>query len=105
MLKDFPAVGTWYQDAQQGICFEVVAVDTETQTIEVQLLEGEVTEFEFESWNLMQLEPIEEPEDWRNGFELASEDSLDPDLPYQPESWVNPLEEIEPQFIHGLDDY
>lgn len=103
-MNNIPSVGTWYRDFLQDISFEIVAVDTETETIEVQLLEGEVTEFDFDTWNLMQATPIEEPEDWRNGFELASEDSLDPDLPFQPESWTNPLEEIEPQFIHGLDD-
>lgn len=103
-MNNIPSVGAWFRDFQQNICFEIVAVDYETQTIEVQLLEGEISEFEFETWDQLQLIPIEEPEDWRNGFELASEDSLDPDLPYQPESWANPLEEIEPQFIHGLDD-
>ena len=103
-MKTIPIVGEWYRDLHQAISFEVVAVDDETQSIEVQLLEGEITEYDFDSWTLLQLLPIEEPEDWRNGFALASEDSLDPDDPYQPESWINPLEEIEPQFILGLDD-
>ena len=103
-MNNIPIVGEWYRDLLQAISFEIVAVDDEAQTIEVQLLEGEITEFDFDSWKLLQLTSIEEPEDWRNGFELASEDSIDPDDPYQPESWTNPLEEIEPQFIHGLDD-
>ena len=37
-----PAVGNWYRDLQSGNVFEVVAWDVNEQTIEAQLIDGEL---------------------------------------------------------------
>jgi hypothetical protein len=99
-----PTVGKWYKDLQTGALFEIVAFDAQALTIETQFLDGEVAEFDLDGWREMYLEGIEAPEDWRTAFELDDEDLIDPDLPYHPEDWRNPLSFIEPEFIHGLDD-
>ena len=44
----------------------------------------------------MRLQKVEAPEDWRTPFELDDDDMLDPDLPYHPEDWNNPISMIEP---------
>jgi hypothetical protein len=99
-------VGVWYKDLQTGTQFEVVALDDSAQTIEVQLLDGALCEYDLDTWSDMTLAAIEEPEDWRNAFELSREDGLDPDRPFHPDSWDSPLDLIEPDTINGVgDDY
>ena len=99
-----PKIGCWYRDLQTGNVFEVVAWDRRQQTVETQLIDGEVSECDIEVWNALPLEEIAEPEDWRNPFELDGEDALDPDEPYHPDNWSDPLSSIEPEFELGLYD-
>ena len=99
-----PQVGNWYKDIQTGAEFEVVAWDPEALLVEVQHIDGEITEYDLDSWKELLLIAIEEPEDWRNPFELDSEDSLDPDQPFHPEDWSGPLSQIEPEYMNGVED-
>ena len=99
-----PEVGKWYKDMQTSALFEVVAWDAQAHTIETQYLDGEITEYDLDTWRDLLLVSVEAPEDWRTAFELDDEDLIDPDLPYHPEDWRNPLSFIEPEFTHGLDD-
>ncbi|MFT5481965.1 MAG: hypothetical protein ACI9GW_000612 [Halieaceae bacterium] len=99
-----PTVGNWYRDLQSGNVFEVVAWDTAQQTIETQLIDGEISELDVEAWSLLKLESIEEPEDWRNPYEMDGEDAIDPDEPMHPETWSNPVSIIEPEYTLGLDE-
>jgi hypothetical protein len=100
-----PVVGGWYKDLQSNSLFEVIDWDPATDTIEAQYLDGEVSEFDQDTWREMRLEQAEPPEDWRSAFELDDEDSLDPDLPMHPEDWSNPLNMIEPDTMYGVEDY
>lgn len=100
-----PAVGGWYKDLQTNTLFEVVAWDPAAQLIEIQYLDGEVTEYDLDTWRELTLLEAEAPEDWRTPFELADEDGLDPDLPFHPEDWSNPLNSIEPDIMYGVEDF
>lgn len=100
-----PEVGEWYQDIQTAAIFEIVAWDPPAHTIETQYLDGEVSEYDLDGWREMQLVKVEAPEDWRTPFELDDDDALDPDLPFHPEDWNGPLNSIEPEFMHGVDDF
>lgn len=104
MKRIIPKVGKWYKDIQQGITFEVVAFDDVEQTVETQLLDGAVSEYDMETWEQLQLQYIEEPEDWRNAYELGDEDYLDPDDTIYPEDWNSPLNTIETDIINGVFD-
>ncbi|MEH6556660.1 MAG: DUF6763 family protein [Oceanicoccus sp.] len=105
MDTSIPQVGKWYKDIQQNIMFEVVAVDDAAQTVETQLIDGAISEYDLETWQEMLLEEIEEPEDWRNAYELSSEDYLDPDDTIHPEDWNGPVRMIETDIVNGvLDD-
>jgi hypothetical protein len=99
-----PNIGNWYKEIQQDLIFEVVAVDDLEQTIETQLIDGAVGEYDMETWGQLLLEPVEEPEDWRDAYELSSEDSIDTDMAIHPEDWNNPLNTIETEIINGLTD-
>jgi hypothetical protein len=105
MATFIPLVGKWYKDIQQSIIFEVVAVDDAAQTVETQLIDGAISEYDLETWQEMLLEEIAEPEDWRNAYELSSEDYLDPDDTIHPEDWNGPVRMIETDIVNGvLDD-
>ena len=48
-----PLLGNWYQDLETQQIFKVVAVDEAAETIEtveIQYLGGEISEFDLESW-------------------------------------------------------
>ncbi len=88
-----PHVGAWYTDVQLGAVFEVVALDEEDQTVETQYLDGEIGEFDFESWSDLILEPSSGPEDWRRPFEIG--DELDSDSASLGIDWSNAINQIE----------
>ena len=104
MRNNIPSVGSWFKESQQGAIFEVVAVDEINQTIETQLIDGEVSEYDLDSWSELELQSIEEPEDWRNAYELSQEDYLNPDDTIVPEEWNNPIHMIESDIINGVFD-
>lgn len=97
-------IGAWYEDLQSATQFKVVALDDAEQTVEIQMLDGEICEYDLDCWRDMQLQPIEQPEDWRNAFEMSDEDGRDPDRAYQPDCDFDPINEIESDIINGLDD-
>ncbi len=100
-----PRIGEWYMDIQTGATFEVVDWDPQTLLVETQHIDGEISEYDIESWRELQLITVEPPEDWRTPFELDGDDTHDPDLPFHPEDWSGPLAGIEPEFMHGVEDY
>lgn len=93
-------IGAWYQESG-GQAFEVVALDADTATIEIQYFEGEVEELEFETWGEMQLVAVEPPEDWTGAFEEIETDDLGySDTAIQPENWAGPLDALDTADSH-----
>ena len=72
-----PIVGQWYRGNTNEL-FEVVAIDHEDETIEIQYFDGTVTEIEFDSWNEQLLDELidmaDAPEDWSGAVDVESED-------------------------------
>lgn len=104
MKMQSPAIGAWYTDRQTGSLFEVIDWDPTTLLIEVQYLDGEVSEFDLDAWRELMPERAAAPEDWRTAFELDDEDMLDPDMPMHPDDWSNPLNYVEPDAMYGVED-
>jgi len=69
-----PIEGNWYLDLDSGQKFEVVVIDEVSNSIEIQYFDGNIDQIYMEAWNEMNLELIEEPEDW-----TASLDDVEPD--------------------------
>jgi len=68
-----PEIGLWYRDIENRL-FEVVALESE-DAIEVQYYDGDITEYDRESWDLLCVNVISEP-----GVSLGSDDeTLDED--------------------------
>lgn len=63
MNKILPEVSAWYQDLVSGSLFEVVAVDEQTRTIEYQMVDGELGEYDIDAWEQLHICNAEAPED------------------------------------------
>lgn len=104
MASQVPVIGAWYQDATEDQIFEVVAIDEQAALIEIQYVDGEVSELDFETWQQMLLLSAKPPEDWRASYELSNEDSSIMDDIFIPENWNDPLSDLDSDTIYGLDD-
>ncbi|MGB5260107.1 MAG: DUF6763 family protein [Gammaproteobacteria bacterium] len=89
-----PQIGDWYQSIN-GDRFEIVAIDDEEGTLEIQHFDGAVEELDFDSWAEMEIDPIEPPEDWSGSFDIVREDyGVDLELT-APNDHINPLDDID----------
>ncbi len=77
MTAPHPGIGEWYR-LSGGETFEVVAVDDDDGTIEIQYFDGTVEEMDVEDWNGQwedgALEAAEAPEDWSGSVDVESVD-------------------------------
>lgn len=89
-----PAVGEWYANPQ-GVTFEVVAVDDEDGSIQVQYFDGTLEELDADAWGEMRFKQVDPPEDWSGSLDMEREDygvDLDEE---RHELWANPLDRLE----------
>src|SRR5271155_5856245 len=72
-----PIVGEWYRGGTNEL-FEVVAIDHQDESIEIQYFDGTVAEMDFDSWNEQLLDEMIEaadaPEDWSGAVDVEAED-------------------------------
>ena len=83
MAVQFPVIGNWFS-RPNGTLFEVVAVDEDDGTIEIQLFDGTIGEVEIENWPQLLLVEVSAPEDWSGSVDMDPEDYLgknDVDIP------------------------
>ncbi|MBL4821699.1 MAG: hypothetical protein JKY98_12030 [Gammaproteobacteria bacterium] len=105
-MNKLPAeISAWYQEIDSGVLFEVVAIDEESDTIEYQHVDGEVGEYDLNTWQQLYLLPAEAPEDWRSSYELSKEDRHGSDQTMIPENMSDPLANIEPDLMDLGDDF
>ena len=77
-----PSIGSWYKDVENNLTFKVVAIDEKDEAIEVQYANGDIGEYDNESWFASTFDYIEDPEDWSAPFDDVESDDLgysDPD--------------------------
>ena len=72
-----PVPGNWYQHLDKGLDFEVIAVDEDNATIELQYVDGTLDEISLDDWYEMDLEPAEPPEDWSGPIDDEDADNTD----------------------------
>ena len=63
MRNPTPVIGEWYRHPG-GESFEVVAIDPDDRTIEIQYFDGTVEELDVDQWRGEPIEAAEAPEDW-----------------------------------------
>ena len=89
-----PEIGLWYRDIQNRL-FEVIALENE-DAIEVQYYDGDITEFDRESWDLLCVNVVSDPGLSLDFYEVIPEDeenALSDNL--KPISWDNVVGDVE----------
>jgi hypothetical protein len=97
-----PAIGQWYRPHEKGDSFQVIAFDESSGTIEMQHFDGDIEEWDAESWRLLAPELIETPEDWTGPMDDIEPDDLGySEAPGRPEDRdalsEATLEQLEPE--------
>lgn len=89
--RPLPNIGEWFRDLS-GETFEVVAVDEDDGTVEVQHFDGTIEEWDLEDWMQYPFEAVEPPEDWSGSLDIEREDyGVDLD-DARVDDWNNPLD-------------
>jgi hypothetical protein len=73
-----PTAKQWYEDLENDETFQVLKVDEDKETVEIQYLDGEIEELDIDSWAELDLELTEEPEGW-SGSEGEEDDDEEED--------------------------
>lgn len=76
-ISPVPNIGNWYKCPLTNEVFEVVATDHIDNDIEIQYLDGDITELDQNSWQDMHIYEIASPDDWSAPYEIPSEDIQD----------------------------
>ncbi len=73
MAVKYPVIGHWFR-RPNGMLFEVVAIDEQDSTIEIQQFDGTIDEVELEAWPDLLLVEVSAPEDWSGAVDMDPED-------------------------------
>jgi hypothetical protein len=96
MTKPAPVIGEWFR-RPGGDSFEVVAIDRDDKTIEIQYFDGTVEELEIEEWYEAGIETGDAPEDWTGSLDVDPEDTEN-EYEAEPGSskpWADPLQFVD----------
>jgi hypothetical protein len=82
-----PVIGRWFKDVENDLSFRVVALEENDDSIEVQYLNGDIGEYDNDTWYNSTFDYIEAPEDWSAPYDDLETDDLgysDPDTHNNP---------------------
>jgi hypothetical protein len=107
MTSPSPVVGDWYRraGAPSGAMFEVVAIDRDDGTIEVQHFDGTVEEYELESWEEQDFEETGAPEDWTGSVDVEPEDYETEREVITAPVWTDPLTSLDRSEASGYSEW
>ena len=84
-------IGQWFS-RPNGTLFEVVAVDEDDRTVELQQFDGTLDEIDMESWPDLLLVEASAPEDWSGSVDMDPEDYVGRNNDEMPAGYHDPLE-------------
>ncbi len=90
MAVQYPVIGNWFT-RPNGTLFEVVAVDEDDGTVEIQLFDGTIGEIEIEHWPQLLLTEAAAPEDWSGSVDMDPEDYVGTGPNDMPNGYHDPL--------------
>ena len=71
-----PEPAQWYLERQTGDMFQVVSVNEDDGSIDIQYTDGTVEEKLLDEWESMELESCEQPEDWVGPYDDLESDDI-----------------------------
>lgn len=104
MTSPSPVVGEWYRRFN-GALFEVVAVDRDDGTVEVQHFDGTVEEFDLEAWEEQDFEEAQAPEDWTGSVDVEPEDYESEREIVAAGAWIDPLTSLDRAEASGYSEW
>ncbi|MET0532615.1 MAG: DUF6763 family protein [Steroidobacter sp.] len=104
MTSPSPVVGEWYRRFN-GALFEVVAVDRDDATVEVQHFDGTVEEFDLEAWEEQDFEEAQPPEDWTGSVDVEPEDYESEREVVAAGTWNDPLMSLDRSEASGYSEW
>ncbi len=87
----YPTIGKWFK-RPDGVLLEVVAVDEDDNTIEIQMFDGTIDEVDAEAWRELFLVEIAAPEDWSGSVDMDPDDYKGTATNEMPAGFHDPLE-------------
>jgi hypothetical protein len=90
MAFQYPVIGQWFR-RPNGTLFEVVAIDEEDMTVEIQQFDGTIDEIDLERWPDLFLTEVSAPEDWSGSVDMDPEDYVGKAETEMPNGYHDPL--------------
>ena len=90
MAVAYPVIGKWFR-RPNGNMFEVVAVDEDDHTIEIQHFDATIEEVDLEAWSELFTVEISAPEDWSGSVDMDPEDYLGNESGEMPVGFHDPM--------------
>lgn len=94
MAVAYPVIGHWYRRSN-GSLFEVVAVDEQDGTVELQYFDGTIDELDLETWPKLLIESAGAPDDWSGSVDMDPEDFSGKDSGELPLGYQDPLKFVD----------
>ena len=86
----YPVIGQWFSRSN-GTLFEVVAIDEDGGTVELQQFDGTIDEVDMETWTELLLVEVSVPEDWSGSVDMDPEDYFGRNNDEMPAGFHDPL--------------
>lgn len=99
-MKAMPMIGMWYRAADFPQAFQVVAVDRDSQSVDIEYFDGTLDEWPLTQWAHLGAEPCESPQDDSGPFDCRDGD-VD-DLADEAAALVEPIERAHDQADEDL---
>ena len=95
MSIQYPVIGQWFK-RPNGTLFEVVAIDEDDMTIEIQQFDGTIDEVDADRWKDLMLTEAAAPEDWSGSVDMDPEDFVkEKDSSEIPNGYHDPLDYLD----------
>lgn len=94
MTEILPVIGQWFR-RPNGALFEVVALDEEDGTVDIQFFDGTIDEVDLEVWPNLIITEVSAPEDWSGSVDMDPEDYLGKSDNEMPSGFHDPLEFVD----------
>ena len=75
-IESDPVVGQWYEHLDKGQKFEVISLDEDVGTVEIQYFDGDLDELDLDTWYELEIQLSEQPEDWTGPVDNVAKDDL-----------------------------
>jgi len=91
-----PVIGLWYRHLDKGQRFQVVALDEQDDSVEIQHYDGDIEELDLDTWHAMEIMPCESPENWSGALDIGEQDDYGTEITdTSVAEWEAPLQEFQ----------